>query len=252
MNLISVTTTSPIIGHFVRENFSELEVRASVNMEIATEEGMEYLADSFTSYYAKRELNHDLTALRRLRNWCDDHGKRLNLLANSGCLNYCSARQFHDNLVAHEQEIAIQDNAFVFHSACRSYLGSEKHRANILRVSNWIRPEDMEQYEEIADGVKLATRVAANPLQILLAYTSGHFAGNMLELLEPNYSELFYPVVLDNTAFPDDYNEKRCQCNRDCKSCGYCEQVFHSVKRTIPNMMVDNNDMDNQEDTITC
>ena len=28
------------------------------------------------------------------------------MLANSGCLNFCAAQIFHDNLVAHESEVS--------------------------------------------------------------------------------------------------------------------------------------------------
>ncbi|MBR4887520.1 MAG: hypothetical protein IKU17_00060, partial [Clostridia bacterium] len=110
----SVTTTSPVLARFVKTNFPELEVRASVNMEIGTVEGMEYLAEDFDGFYYKRELNRDFAALEQLKAWADANGKKLYMLANSGCLNYCSARQFHDNLVAHEQEIARMDNGAVF------------------------------------------------------------------------------------------------------------------------------------------
>lgn len=43
----SVTTTSPVLAHFIKENFGALEVRASVNMEIGTVEAMEYLQNDF-------------------------------------------------------------------------------------------------------------------------------------------------------------------------------------------------------------
>lgn len=252
MNLVSVTTTSPVIGRFVRENFPQLEVRASVNMEIGSEEGMDYLGDCFTSFYAKRELNRDIPALQRLRRWCDTHGKKLDLLANSGCLNNCSARQFHDNLVAHEQEIAKMDNAFEFHSVCRQYLASPEHRAAILRLSNWIRPEDLHHYEDLADGVKLATRTSPNPVQTLLAYTSGRYEGNMLDLLEPNYAHIFYPAVLDNTAFPPDYFAVRHNCSHDCGSCGYCVRIYQTILRALPDIMLADNDMDTQEEKEKC
>ncbi|MBR0505604.1 MAG: hypothetical protein IJJ84_09370, partial [Kiritimatiellae bacterium] len=39
--LTGVTTTSPLIAKFVKDNFPQLETRASVNMEIGTEEGMD-------------------------------------------------------------------------------------------------------------------------------------------------------------------------------------------------------------------
>ena len=94
--LQSVTTTSPLIAKFVHENFKGIEVRASVNMEIGTIQGMEYVADYFDSYYMKRELNRDFNAIKMLYQWCRGNGKQMFLLANSGCLNYCSAHNFHD------------------------------------------------------------------------------------------------------------------------------------------------------------
>ena len=57
--LQSVTTTSPLIAKFIRNNFEQLEVRASVNMEIGSVQGMDYLAEYFDSYYMKRECNRD-------------------------------------------------------------------------------------------------------------------------------------------------------------------------------------------------
>lgn len=237
-NLASVTTTSPVIGRFLRQNFPDLEVRASVNMEIGTPEGMDYLADCFDSFYIQRERNRDMAALKRLRQHCDETGKKMHLLANSGCLNHCSARQFHDNLVAHEQQIAGRDNAFVFQSACRQYLADPGHRAKILQRSNWIRPEDLHRYEGIADGIKLATRVSPDPTAILDAYLQGHYNGNTLDLLEPNYAPSFYPTVLDNQAFPADYFDIRHNCSGDCRSCGYCETLYPKVTRTLADMYI--------------
>lgn len=232
-NLVSVTTTSPVIGRFIKENFEGLTVRASVNMEIGTVEGMAYLADSFDSFYIKRELNRDMAALKQLRRYCDRTGKKMCLLANSGCLNHCSARQFHDNLVAHEQQIAERDNAFAFQSACRKYLEQSAHRSEILRLSNWIRPEDLDRYEGIADGIKLATRISSDPVSVLDAYLQRRYSGNMLELLEPNYAAAFYPTVLNNSAFPSDYFDIRHNCTGDCAVCGYCEALYPQITQTL-------------------
>ena len=69
--LASVTTTSPTIARFVRDNFPDLHVRASVNMEIGTVEAMEYLGDLFDGFYVKREYNRDLDRIRALHAWCE-------------------------------------------------------------------------------------------------------------------------------------------------------------------------------------
>ncbi len=207
--LASVTTTSPLIALFLKNNFSDLELRASVNMEIGTVEGMDYMKDTFDSFYLKREFNRDLAAIQKLRSWCDGHGKKLYGLANSGCLNHCSAHVFHDNLVAHEAEIAKMDNGFAFEGVCRKHL--KENPSAILERTSFIRPEDMNLYEGLFAAVKLATRVSPIPVRILKAYLEGSYSGNTLDLLEPNHAGIFYPQVLENKRIESNVVEERLQ-----------------------------------------
>lgn len=194
--LSSVTTTSPLIAKFIKNNFDELEVRASVNMEIGTIQGMDYLAEYFDGYYMKREYNRDFDKIRELSNWCKQNQKKLYMLANSGCLNHCSAHHFHDNLVAHEQEISKMDNAYNFGGICKEYLRDEKHYMSLIHDTNYIRPEDIDKYEPYFEAVKLATRVHKSPAMVLNSYIRGKYSGNILDILEPAHS--IYPYVIEN------------------------------------------------------
>lgn len=194
--LRSITTTSPLIAKFIKNNFEYLDVRASVNMEIGTVQGMDYLADYFDSYYIKRECNRDMSRVRELHAWAREHGKQLFMLANSGCMNDCSAHNFHDNLVAHESEIAGMDNAYEFQGICKEYIGKEENYPHLITDTNFIRPEDVHRYEPYITAVKLATRVNRNPERILRAYVNARYSGNILELLEPSHN--IYPYVVEN------------------------------------------------------
>ena len=189
--LAGVTTTSPLIARFAKDNFPGLETRASVNMEIGTEEGMDYLADVFDGFYLKRELNRDIDAVHRIKNWCDRNGKKLYILANSGCLNYCSSHVFHDNLVAHEAEIAREDNGYAYRGTCWKWLASAENRAKWMERTNWIAPEDVPRYNGLCDAMKLATRVNAHPVRILESYATGSHVGDIKGLLEPDHSSLW-------------------------------------------------------------
>ena len=191
-SLAVVTTTSPLVARFVKDNFPAVKTRASVNLEIGTVEGMDYLADVFDGFYLKRELNRDRAAVRAARDWCDAHGKELHLLANSGCLNFCSSHIFHDNLVAHEAEIAKEDNGFTFVGSCWRWLAKPENRAQWLSQTNWIAPEDVAKYEGLCTGMKLATRVNEHPARILESYVTGSHLGDMMDLLEPNHARLFH------------------------------------------------------------
>lgn len=194
--LQSVTTASPLIAKFLKNNFKDIEIRASVNMEIGTIQGMDYVADYFDSYYMKREYNRDFEKIAVLKKWCDENGKKLFILANSGCLNFCSAHNFHDNLVAHESEISQMDNAYSFGGICHEYLKNEDNYSKLIENTNFIRPEDMYKYEPYFEAAKLATRVHKAPSMVLESYIRAKYSGDILRILEPAHS--IYPYVLEN------------------------------------------------------
>lgn len=195
-SLTSVTTTSPLIAKFIKNNFASLEVRASVNMEIGSIQGMKYLADYFDGYYMQREYNRNFDKINELSSWCKNNGKKLYMLANSGCLNFCSAHNFHDNLVAHEHESRKMDNAYDFHGICKEYLKNEAHYTTLITDTNFVRPEDVNKYAPYFDSIKLATRMSKIPSVILESYVKGKYCGNILELLEPAHS--IFPYIVEN------------------------------------------------------
>ncbi len=223
--LSSVTTTSPLIAKFLKANFPQIEVRASINMEIGTVEGFEYIAEWFDSYYLRREFNYDLKRLETAKKWCEANGKKLYLLANSGCMNFCSAHNFHDNLVAHQHEIAEMDNAYEFKGVCHSFFAGPENKKRLLCRTNFIRPEDVHLYEGLCDGMKLATRTNKFPADIVAAYTSGHYSANILDLTEPSFAGHLYPSVIENAKIAPDYAEHRLRCDKNCQSCAFCQNV---------------------------
>ena len=194
--LKSVTCTSPLIAKFIKAHFADIEVRASVNMEIGTIQGMEYLADYFDSYYIKRELNRDFESIEKLHSWSESNNKKLFMLANSGCLNFCSAHNFHDTLVAHEAEIAQMDNAYNFTGICHEFLKKEENYEKLIENTNFVRPEDINKYDKYFEAAKLATRVHKNPDMVLKSYVNQKYSGDILRLLEPAHN--IYPYVLEN------------------------------------------------------
>jgi hypothetical protein len=227
--LQAVTTTSPVIAGFLKDQYQGLEVRASVNMGIGTIQGMEYVSGYFDSFYMRREHNRDKRQIKKLKNWCDGHGKKLYLLANSGCLNHCSAHVFHDNLVAHEDEIIQMDNAAVFEGLCWKYLKEKDRWASFLTDTSFIRPEEMHLYEKWFDEAKLATRVNAHPEKVLESYISKEHSGSILALCEPDHSGLLYPYLIENRRLPADLIERQLDCDKDCEECDYCSNALDNA-----------------------
>ena len=224
-----VTTASPFIADCIKKHFPKIRVRASVNMSIGTVKGMDYLGDLFDSYYLQREYNRDLSRVRLLSEACKERGKELFMLANSGCLNFCTGHIFHDNLVAHENDIAAMRNVSDFEVlTCKRYLSRPENRHAFLQGS-WVRPEDIHNYEGLVSGVKLATRTHAHPGLVISAYARGKFSGNLLDLCEPGYGSIYAPYVIDNTRMPKDFFATVTSCDKQCHKCDYCRGALEKA-----------------------
>lgn len=203
IGLDSITTTSLFIAKNVKKSFPDLDVRASVNININTVQQMEFLKNYFDSFYAGRAVNRNLEHVKEMYSWCQEKEKKLYLLANSGCLKNCPAHMYHDNLVAHEHEIvASNDFCEPFHGICWEWYSGQKDAQPFIDNSTWIRPEDVHLFSSITDGVKLATRTHADPLMVISSYANGKHQGNMLRLCEPDHSGLFF---LDNSQIKPGY-----------------------------------------------
>lgn len=224
-----ITTASPAIAHTVKKQFPNVEVRASVNMRIGTIKGMEYLSDLFDSFHVQRDYNRDIEHLKELKKWADSAGKKLVMLANSGCFAFCSGQTFHDNTVAHESEICEVDNLKDFNPyVCWRNLKDPSNWHMVLE-NTWVRPEDIHNYEWLFDTVKLATRMHSHPAMVIGAYVRGYHYGNTLDLFEPGFGRAFAPYIIDNKAFPEDWFERTTSCKKNCHECEYCKKVLEKV-----------------------
>jgi hypothetical protein len=227
-----VTTTSLMIARTVRKHFPGMEIRASVNMRLGTIQAMGYVTELFDSFYLQRDLQRNLGYVEKIHKWCSENGKKLCILANSGCLRFCPGQVFHDNLIAHSREAEVMENVNDWNPhVCWNQYQKPENFIEILK-STWIRPEDLHRYDGLVDTVKLATRQHSHPRMVIGAYAARRFHGNLLDLLEPGFSPAFFPKFIDNNAFPDDWAKQTCGCTGDCGGCSYCDRVLKQVLKS--------------------
>lgn len=225
-----VTTVSPFIARTIKKYFPDLEVRASVNMRLGTIFAFNYSRAWFDSYHVQRDLQRNIAYVRKLKQWAGRNGKKLCLLANSGCLRFCPAQTFHDNLVAHDEEVVKTANVTDWNPhLCWSLYADRANWPYILQAT-WIRPEDLHHYEGLVSVVKLATRAHSHPRLVIHAYASGKYDGNLLDLMEPGFGPAFAPYLIHNALFPAGWFRKTSRCRaEDCAACGYCKSVLAKV-----------------------
>ncbi|MDD5676972.1 MAG: hypothetical protein PHW60_03145 [Kiritimatiellae bacterium] len=231
--LDAITTMSPLIAGAVKKHFPAIDIRASVNMRLGTVAGMSYVKDIYQSYTLQREYNRDPERLAELQAWAEASGKQLHVLANSGCLNFCAFQTFHDNVVAHETAVNSHDNVPGIATLCRAWYARKEHWPGFLQGS-WIRPEDIEQHGRFfRGGYKLATRMHDNPRLVIDAYARGKFHGNLPDLMEPGFGPAFYPQVMINDRFPEDWFDRTMHCHKQCGACTYCRKILAGLQVNI-------------------
>ena len=91
--------------------------------------------------------------------------------------------------------------------------------------STWIRPEDLPEYERFVDVVKLATRRHPHPVEVLDAYATYAYDGNLADLMDACHT---FPKSFDNRRF--DGNPlwdavRACPDANDCRHCGKCARL---------------------------
>jgi collagenase-like PrtC family protease len=228
-----VTAASPFVARTIKTHFPDIETRASVNMRLTTLQAMKYLSPWFDSYYIGRDIHRDLSAVKRISEWAHANGKKVGILANSGCLRNCPWQTYHDNLVAHSAAaMSVRPAAGFNPHLCWTMYENPENFPEILKAT-WIRPEDIHRYEPYVDFVKLATRQHSMFRLVAEAYVNRSFKGNLLDLLEPGFAPAFgrQGVMLDNSAFPSDWAERVSHCSRECTDCGYCDKVFEVIRK---------------------
>jgi collagenase-like PrtC family protease len=225
----AVTTTSPAVAYVVHNNFPEIDVRASVNMRIGSPEAMRHLVGLFDSFYLQRDYQRNIAHAERTKRWSREHGLKVGMLANSGCLRFCPGQTFHDNAVAHDSEIDEMKNIpeWTPHVCWNRY--ADRSNWPAFLQSTWVRPEDISVYADTFDFIKLATRLHSHPRMVIHAYATGEFPGNLMDIMEPALSRGFAPYIIDNRRFPEDWLRRTCSCDGQCLSCGYCDEVLQRV-----------------------
>ena len=121
------------------------------------------------------------------------------------------------------------DNSYEYRGTCWEYLKDPEKRISFIRDTNYVRPEDMHLYEGYFTAAKLATRVNFAPARVLFAYLRGRYVGTPMEICEPNHAGLLYPYYIDNGRFPTDFAERVGSCNKQCRACGYCDEVLQKT-----------------------
>ncbi|HDM36272.1 MAG TPA: U32 family peptidase [Candidatus Syntrophoarchaeum butanivorans] len=182
-------------------------------------------------------INRDFETLEGIRASVDCD---LKVLVNEGCLYQCPFRYAHFNLISHVHgpEPRAKPLYDYYSNKC---LALRVRDPELIIKSPWIRPEDLEAYEEIGiDIFKLCgrTQTAGWLKNVISAYLNRSYEGNLMDLLDAprEIKNLFYIPNKELDGALDRWKV----CKKVCKECGYCHELTERVinkASTIPTMI---------------
>jgi len=247
-----MTLLSQIDPKFIKE----LEIIPSINCNIDSLEKfnmyIQYL-DSLglilgSKIILDRSLNRQFSKLNELSKNIRKYNPNLKIeiLANEGCILHCPYKINHDISISliNDKSIVgkiylnskLVNNDFQFQNLNDKY-GCINHlskKPEDLLKSPFIRPEDINKYNECADIIKLTGKIRSFSFleECFNAYLNRKYNGNLIELFDSLaiFRELFY---IFNDQITDNFFKKVTSCNKNCEDCNYCKDLFNSIHQIL-------------------
>lgn len=232
-----VTVANPYVLDLVRRHHPKLPIKVSIFSNIdGIAKAMQYVDLGATGIVLSLMENRNFRFLEAARRSlkCD-----LSLLVNQGCLYRCPYRVLHGNTVAHAStDEENGDSSSVMYCLARCSLDKLRNPELLMR-SPWIRPEDLQVYEELGyDTFKIAGREKSTPWlrAAVAAYTERVYVGNLLDIINgvtvfeampprKGVPALVAPEI-DNQALDGFLSHFRNgHCRTRCQTCGHCARA---------------------------
>lgn len=230
----NVTISSPGIIRIVRKHFPSLNVTVSINTLVSSlHEIHRWEEVGIEKIVLNRHINRDIKLLQAMTN---STSIKLELLTNSMCNLHCSSQQYHNLINAANSNILAKEIETNFPTG-QCCLNSLKNPCEMI-CSAWIRPEDLEIYEDIGfSNFKLDGRGLKADHVIFIA------ENYMKRRHEGNFFDLFYymntrqdtgvKLYLDNRIL-DGFAKALIEKNIDCRTCGgrnvLCKKLAEKIE----------------------
>ncbi len=220
-----VVLSNPFLIDFSRKYFPDLKIKLSLVADVTSWQKLKFFIDKVDVVTIPDTINRDLKMLKRIVST----GKKVEILLNNLCLLDCPLAVYHGCVLGHSsQEEGPTTKRFDDFSIM--WCTSEKMKDPIEFIkSPWIRPEDVEKYEDIGiHNFKISGREKKTEwiVQRVKIYADRCYDGNLLDFLNPifyGYPKYSPEIYIDNKkleGFIDFFLEGRCE--GDCPSCSHC------------------------------
>lgn len=240
--LQALSDTSP-------ETCGQLEAAPGINCMLDSFARIQAYCDTVTRTAFKppaklnldRSLNRNLSELATISQQCRRHfpGVKLTLLANEGCLDRCPFKLTHDAQIAFANTGLIANETHAANQELGCIRELTAHPAELFK-SPFIRPEDLEHYEGMAEVIKLCGRTIGPAFlqRVVRAYADRGYTGNLLDLMD-TMEWLARRLHVANEELPVDFLARLSSCDKNCRACSYCRELLEKTATPLPFQLED-------------
>lgn len=228
----NITVGTPYLMEFLKRNYPEIKVVASINMCPSSVSQILQLKEmGVKRIVLDRNINRNIHLLKSIKQSCD---MDFELLANSLCLPFCIMHQYHNNLNSHfskdTEEGFVQ--CYPYAKCFSTYISNPI----LMLCSGWIRPEDLKLYTKIGiDKFKIDGRGIPSDiiLSVLEPYMNEKYEGNLFDLMfSGRNTRRSISAFLDNRDV-DNFVDNIVSNNIDCRYCGGQNQKCKVLAKKI-------------------
>lgn len=228
----NITVGTPYLMEFLKTNYPEIKVIASINMCPSSVSQILQLKEmGVKRIVLDRNINRNYRLLKSIKNSCD---MDFELLANSLCLPFCIMHQYHNNLNSHfskdTEEGFVQ--CYPYAKCFSTYIDNPI----LMLCSGWIRPEDLKLYTNIGiDKFKIDGRGIPSDiiLSVVEPYMDEKYEGNLFDLMfSGRNTRRSISAFLDNRE-ADGFVEDLFDEGVDCRYCGGRNQKCKTLAKKV-------------------
>ncbi len=182
------TLNSPILIKYAKNEFKDIFITLGLYAYPTTIQHVEYWrswgVDEITLDHS---FNRKFDLLRNLMTQYKDSDFSIRVIANNLCLKECPFRLSHGSFTGHSDPSGTSMDYSLINCAYRKV-----KNPTALLSSEWIRPEDVHYYRELAEdtgfhrfSIKLIDRTRTSEFleRVVKAYMSEKYEGNLLDIL---------------------------------------------------------------------
>jgi collagenase-like PrtC family protease len=258
-----ITVAIPYLIEVIKRELPHLQVKTSEIANINTAQRAQHYVNDLGVDALTLEIviNRDFRVLRSIRRAVPPDVE-LEVVVNPACIYQCPYHDYHNNIVGHSGQESHALRGYYMDYCMMRCIPEHLARPSELMKARWIRPEDLDVYEEIGiDRFKISNRVGPMRLgRACLAAYAGRQCDDLARLITPLSLNLEEPpggqlpgfseeawrqmtqvwgigaprVSIDNTqldGFLEYFEQDRCYGQCDAGGCNYCAEWAEKVVR---------------------